>query len=527
MHAQRRGWYISGSRLLSLGILALSCFVSAWPAHAADPASARPVLTAGRAIAVIEQTIPNQVIIRHGTSLPGGVTGFPLDTTAFPVVLNVEVFLIGWTEYNTFTCQVIDTGTWKVTTAPLHGTLRFGIENHPVSSGPCTGFIFAFNVAHYTWTDATSDATQDFFSLLWFTADGQFTDPSDWLAELLCPAPSASVTSVTVTTNENCNPDINPVCTPNIVLANGVEYTKVTTQVEPVQAVSVDLSTTFGSVEDAQTDSSGKAISVYTSGVMTSGSTDTKIGTLSATTCGQEFPNLRDIFNYYGFNFHTSQVTDQTFTDSTAMNRDTIQTFFEARGSFLAKFILVGTIGGFLDMNGNGTLDSDEPTYSATGTPIPLGSTGPSAATIFFNKATEKGINPKLLIATAEKEQSLITEAPSTMLPSLKRLNGAMGCALNQSKLTNFVAQIGCAAKALSDHFHETSAFNREILYPFFFHATDGMRHYVTGLGRKYVGFEVTTAATYAQFRYTPHIQSLPNGGGVYRFELVWQRFGF
>ena len=49
----------------------------------------------------------------------------------------------------------------------------------------------------------------------------------------------------------------------------------------------------------------------------------------------------------------------------------------------------------------------------------------------------------------------------------------------------------------------------------------------VTGLGRTPVGFAANTAATYAQYRYTPFIQSLGNGGGVYLFETIWRSFGF
>lgn len=51
--------------------------------------------------------------------------------------------------------------------------------------------------------------------------------------------------------------------------------------------------------------------------------------------------------------------------------------------------------------------------------------------------------------------------------------------------------------------------------------------HFVTGEGNQAVGFDVNTASIFAQYRYTPHIQSKPNGGGVYLFEEVWSQFKF
>ena len=330
----------------------------------------------------------------------------------------------------------------------------------------------------------------------------------------------STVDAVTIRTNEDCDSNINPNCQPNIVRADGVESTDVNVKVDPAQAVSVHLTTSFGTIADVDTDSAGKATGTYLSGVITAGNTSTTIANLNATICDQTFQDLSRIFNYNGFNFHESQVSNDEFIDFTAMDTDAIQSFFEARGSFLARFMLVGRIGGFLDTNGNGRLDTGEPVYSAMGQAVPMNAHGISAATIFSRAATGQEVNPKVLIVTVEKENSLISR---TTLPNQTVLNFAMGC----GNPSDFVEQIQCSAKTLARRFKDTRVFGRTISYPFFFHATDGVRHSVTGLGRQPVGFAVNTAATYAQYRYTPFIQSLQNGGGVFLFERIWLNFGF
>lgn len=330
-----------------------------------------------------------------------------------------------------------------------------------------------------------------------------------------------TVSSVIVQPNVNCKITLSPFCSANIVLADGFETTALAVIVEPAQSLILALSTTTGAVTSEMTDTSGLATSTYTSKILSLGNVNTGVGTISGQICKKTFPNLTTIFNYHGFNFHQSQVTNTTFTNPSALNISAIQSFFVGHQSFLAKFILVGTKGGFIDSNGNGKLDAGEPVYVAvTGTVIPIGSTGTKASTVFANASAAQGINPEVLIATAEKENSLIS---STSLPSQAVLNFAMGC----GAASNFLSQISCSATTLNHRFHDTTAFGRGVVYPFFFHSTDNIRHSVTNLGRQAVAFQADTAATYAQYRYTPFIQSVPTGGGVYLFEKIWAKFGF
>jgi hypothetical protein len=331
---------------------------------------------------------------------------------------------------------------------------------------------------------------------------------------------STNVTNVSLATNENCDPNISPNCQPNIVRADATETSDVAVAVTPAQAADVDLTADFGDLPDVTTDSNGKAISTYKSGSLTFGNTSTTVANLGAKICAQDFSNLTRVFNYNGFNFHQSLVSNTDFVNSTAMDAAAIQAFFVSHGSFLAQFILVGRVGGYLDTNGNGKLDAGEPTYSASGGTVPLHAGGKSAAEVFADNAVGQGINPKVLLATAEKENSLISK---TTLPSAAILNFALGC----GQVSDFSAQIQCGAKTLIHRFGDTTVFGRPISYPFFFHASDGVKHNVTGLGRQPVGFAVNTAATYAQYRYTPFIQSQPTGGGVFLFEKIWVNFGF
>ncbi len=128
----------------------------------------------------VMQITPHRVRV---TRLPSSSPPtYPPDTAFLPLLLNVEEFLESWTEYDPLTCQDISPGMYTATSPPMFGTLTYEIQDAP---GACTGTIWPFNVANYTWTSTTSSAPQDFFSLQWTTPDGLYTVNSDWLAELL------------------------------------------------------------------------------------------------------------------------------------------------------------------------------------------------------------------------------------------------------------------------------------------------------------------------------------------------------
>ena len=171
------------SNLSSLVLLILFCALSA-PSAQAD----------NRVISIhgTDSAIP--IIQKNSGPVSGSATNasspsnssYPADTTSFQAVPNVEVAVHGWTEYNYYTCQVVDTGTWSATAPPAHGSIRFGIENHTVTVADvprCAGAVWPVNFAYYTWTDTSGTALDDFFSILWRSADGYYVKPYDRLAE--------------------------------------------------------------------------------------------------------------------------------------------------------------------------------------------------------------------------------------------------------------------------------------------------------------------------------------------------------
>jgi len=351
------------------------------------------------------------------------------------------------------------------------------------------------------------------------------------------PPAQCSGLTLSVAPNDECKSDWGK-CSANVVLADGVETTDLTAIVKPPQSVDVLLSTTFGGVSDAHTDSQGKGNATYTAGSLTLGDTKTSVGTVSGSIGSQQFPSLTEVFNYRGFQFHRSQVTDVQFTDSSAMTADQIEMFFEnpKYDSFLAKFYLIGGKGGggFFDANGDGKLDVGDTAYVPGKEQVcetfpclgfKEGTTGSLASTVFATVSVTNGINPQVLLATEEKEaEALIT---SKTFPLADGLDLAFGC---PSEPTDFYSQIVCAAHTLG------MWFNGDKKDKYFFPVTGGPCFgdeqrdrclWVSSLKRlKNVGFEVFTAATYAQYKYTPFIET-KRLGGVYSFELNWRKFHF
>jgi len=302
-------------------------------------------------------------------------------------------------------------------------------------------------------------------------------------------APPPTSPKISINTNDNCNKKIGIDCSANIVLADGLEQTVLYFSVSPPKVFTISSTATFGSVASVTTLADGDGQGAYTPGNLLFGDTDTTAASVTASNRASE---AATIFNYDGFNFHESQVSDSSFRDVSTMSTSEIQTFLSDQESFLARFIFVGTTQGFEDLNGNGVLDPGEPIYSATGKPLKPGAKETSAATIIHQSAVLHKINPEVLIATAEKENSLVS---SDTLPSASVLNFGMGC----HKPNTFKRQIACAAITLVNRFNDKKAFGRIVRYPFFFHSGDGIQHYVTDYSdREAVGFSVNTAATYA-----------------------------
>jgi hypothetical protein len=331
-----------------------------------------------------------------------------------------------------------------------------------------------------------------------------------------------TATSVAVQTNPSCNSSLGP-CSANIVQGNGTEQTKLFITVQPPQQTLVQLSADYGTPSNVQTNANGSATTSYAA-AQAPNDASTTIGSISASVCGTNYPNLAQVYNlagFTGFNFHQAQVSDQRFTASAEWGVSDIQAFFQNKGSFLAKFYLVGSDAGFLDTNGNGKYDSGEPTYCASGTACSLTGRTVSAAQAFVNAATNPkySVNPKLLLDTAQKEEGLIS---SGTLPAASTLNIALGCGSSST----FLSQLSCAGQTLANQFNSAPT------EPHFFNLGQGILHFVYStqngvLGQKPVGFPINTKATYSLYRYNPYIEEVQGGGGFYLFEQLWQQYQF
>src|SRR2546426_278053 len=117
--------------------------------------------------------------------------------------------------------------------------------------------------------------------------------------------------------------------------------------------------------------------------------TSTNTAYINATANGQTFSKLTKVYNYNGFNFHQSQVSNAAFTNTATKDSAAIQAFFVSKNSFLAKFIVVGTVGGFLDIAKTGKyVPVTDPVYLSGTTTITAGATGKLASLLFASAAT-------------------------------------------------------------------------------------------------------------------------------------------
>jgi hypothetical protein len=291
---------------------------------------------------------------------------------------------------------------------------------------------------------------------------------------------------------------------------------------------------------------------------------------LTATTCGVPSQAL-PVYEYYPFldsaqtthfDLGRSQVTDDAFTNYSALSPGNIQSLFAAASSWLSNFYLDTdnpSNGGWLDSNPNGTGTSDVfngsyvaycPYENSNGTPIcPVpGDQGISAAALIANAGYDNKVNPEVLLATLQKEYGV---ALSKTMPSNSALNQAMGVGN-----TDFQDQINAAARTFANNFNSLS----ESQFPYFFAANQSeLDNYyqppcsqngvtipppctsvvqsiqyswnspVGAACNRYihtncaiVGFWVADRATYAQYTYTPFVQTTVKGGGVYSFEYWW-----
>lgn len=174
-------------------------------------------------------------------------------------------------------------------------------------------------------------------------------------------------------------------------------------------------------------------------------------------------------------------VSDRQFTDSEAANASDLQFFFESQGSFLADYV----------------------------------ENGQSAAQIISAAAAKHEINPWVVLATLEKENSLVTRESQ---PGKATLRASMGYAYNDGgssagRHSTFGYQVEKGTALLRKLFDE----GQQHRFPTRMRVDYGKRH-----------ITVRNAATYALMRYTPHTTDTRLrriGGGNFLFERHLVRF--
>lgn len=198
-------------------------------------------------------------------------------------------------------------------------------------------------------------------------------------------------------------------------------------------------------------------------------------------------------------------ISDSQFTNTSTMTSDSIQTFLESKDSILKDTVLIY----YLDTSGK---------------PYFKGDTINAASSIASN-AKSNGVNPKVVLATLQKESSLVTAKPGTVAYSSRRFYFAMGYGATDSgddyTKGGFNLQISGGTATLKKRYDEAPATG----YPKVF-TNINFGKTVTSNGVTYNNYVwVKNKATYSLYKYTPHTidtSLLPTvGGGNYLFVSI------
>nr|WP_243896233.1 RHS repeat domain-containing protein [Paenibacillus sp. F411] len=203
-------------------------------------------------------------------------------------------------------------------------------------------------------------------------------------------------------------------------------------------------------------------------------------------------------------------ISDTQFTNSTTMTSDAIQDFFVSKGSILKDTVLIYYL-------------------TSSGTTYFKGDTINAASSIASN-AKSYGINPKVILATLQKESALVTAKPGDVSYSSRRFYYAMGYGATDSgddyTKAGFNVQISGGTATLKKRYDEAPATGYPRKLPDGTVTSINYGKTVTSNGVTYNNYVwVKNKATYSLYRYTPHTvdnKLLPTiGGGNYLFVSI------
>lgn len=204
-------------------------------------------------------------------------------------------------------------------------------------------------------------------------------------------------------------------------------------------------------------------------------------------------------------------ISDSNFLNASTMNPDQIQTFLTTKGSALAGMYVT-------ESSATETL-SYYPHYNQS----------VRVSQAIYDAAQVYGINPQVIMATMQKEQSLITDPA----PSSSQLRFAMGYGCPDSAGCNDTAaglfyQIDNGTwdlRFLRERANGNNTWWRaSIAYPCANAPTTPIKYYSAGLfpgnnvtfsddnGTPYATFVISNPATASMYCYTPHAYNNPNG---------------
>lgn len=206
-------------------------------------------------------------------------------------------------------------------------------------------------------------------------------------------------------------------------------------------------------------------------------------------------------------------IDDAMFLDARSMSITEIQAFLTARGSGLKDMSFT------LQCYGSGS--QERQWYTAAGaqcdTPLP-------ASQIIYYASQIYGVNPKVILATMQKEQSLTTASN----PTVWQLTQAMGYACptsgSCSSSSSFPFQIDSGTWALRFHFERArgntnwwyassgwTCGTEKNLYKPNLYPGQNVQFYDTN-GTHYTTIYIQNAATSTMYCYTPHAYNNPQG---------------
>ena len=225
------------------------------------------------------------------------------------------------------------------------------------------------------------------------------------------------------------------------------------------------------------------------------------------------------------YNYTSYLMDDSTFRASFTMNASAIQTFLQNEGSGLASF-------SDTEVCGTSTVGAMMPSYSSY---YSCG-TVQSAAQIIYDTSQAYGINPQVLLATMQKEQSLVT----TPNPTASQLDYAMGYGCPDSSgcatYPGFFTQLAWAAWQFRYNYEAVNG-NAYGGYSASSYPCNGPKTYYSAslvpgnsvtfyddYGTGYATFTIPDAATASLYCYTPHV--FPGSSQefcILFFIMVWQ----